>query len=393
MIMLLRSRHCQSILKGIVVLTLLLHSTVSSAVQTPWGSRINGFAQHTLLWSDNNDFITKSDDTITSDITDVGLTLTHEFNRYWKFKGQVNSHKAGETSDGDPDLDFAYVQWQAISQPKHTLDLLAGRVVMRYGFNNELRDVAHSRPSIFSPYSIYYDRFRSTVFAHDGVGFDYRYLMGFNSTRFEAAFVVPRGTEDEIEQIVPAAGYQNPSSNGQEGYYWRLTYEEPLKAKYALSSVFLRWDYDADLPTGNPFLPFLKMKGGFNIGSTGLSVQQNFNLLTTTLEVFRHRAEYYDILPTGDLTIDLDAILLQVQTTCGPLECLVQYEQLASHKTDLTRATTTEDFGIGLGWKAMPNLTIRTEVHYVDGITWLQDAANATHEKWHYIATQFAWAF
>lgn len=392
-IMILRSKHCRSVLNGIAALTVLCAAWVSHAVETPWGSRINGFAQHTLLWSDNNDFITKSDDQITAGITDVGLTLTHDFNHVWKFSGQVNSHKAGVTSDGEPDLDFAYLQWRAINTRNFTMDLSAGRVVMRFGLNNELRDVAHSRPSIFSPYSIYYDRFRSTVFAHDGIGFDHRYILGFDTLRFEGAFVVPRGSEDEIEQIVPPAGYQDPNSNGQEGHYLRLSYEQPLQARYALSTIYLRWDYDAKLPTGFSAMPFLQIKGGFNVGSTGLSFQRNFNTFTTTVELFRHRAEYRGILPTGDVDIDLDAILLQLQTSCGSLDCLVQYEQLASHKTEFARASRTEDIGLGVGWKVLPSLTLRAEAHYVDGVAWLQDAANAKHDKWYYIASQLAWAF
>lgn len=392
MIMLLRSKLCQSILNGIVALTAIMAS-ISHAAETPWGSRLNGFAQHTLLWSDNNDFITKSDDTVTAGITDIGLTLTHEANRYWKFSGQVNSHKAGTSSDGDPDLDYAFVQWRALESQQHALDLNAGRLVMRFGFINELRDVAHSRPSIFAPYSIYYDRFRSTVFAHDGIGFDYRYLMGFNSARFEGAIIVPRGDDEEVNQLVPPAGFENASANGQEGYYVRLSYEQPLNARYAISSVFLRWDYDAQLPTGFPQAPLLPIKGGFNVGSTGISIQQNFQSWIVTAELFRHRAEYNGLLPTGDIAVDLDALLLQLQTNCGPLQCLVQYEQLAAHKSQLSAASDTEDFGLGLSWHALPSLTIKTEFHYVDGVAWLADAENASHTQWHYIATQFAWAF
>ncbi len=390
----LKLKHCRYALSGLAAIGLLLGSVLSHAIDTPWGSRINGFAQHTLLWSDNNDFITDSDDAISSNITDLGITLTHDFTRRWKFTGQVNSHKAGRTGDGNPELDFAYVQWRAVDAPLHQLNLVAGRVVLRFGFYNELRDVAHSRPSIFTPYSIYYDRFRSTVFAHDGVGFDYRYLHGFDSVRFEAAYTTPRSDSEEIDEIVPSAFFSDKSVNGQEGYYYRLSYEQPLKARYALSSIFLRWDYDADFLLTQPVALQIPVSGQVHVGSTGLSMQQHFDSLTATVELFRHHASYDDLFPgSGHITVNLNAVLLQLQSSCGPLTCFVQHEVLEAEDSDLADGNITRDSGLGVGWKLTPNLLLRSEVHYVEGTAWLNDTSSITHNRWHYMSMQIAWTF
>ncbi len=187
MIKLLRSKHCPLCLKAwlLIVSSVLLTNGSAVAYELAEGSHLNGFAHHSLLWTDNNDFIVNTDDKINHAITDVGLTLNHSFNRYWHFSGQINSHKAGETNNGGIDLDFAYIQWGLIKNNKHRLNLSLGRVVMRYGLFNEIRDVTHSRSSIFVPYSIYYDRFRSLIFSQDGISFDYKYFKGFDHFRFE----------------------------------------------------------------------------------------------------------------------------------------------------------------------------------------------------------------
>ena len=382
-------RYAHNYLLGIA---LLVASMATHAIETPWGSRLNGFAQHTLLWTDNNDFITDSDDKVSSNITDFGLTLTHDFNRRWKFTGQVNSHKAGRTGDGNPELDFAYLQWRAYEDSRNQLDLVAGRVVLRFGLYNELRDVAHSRPSIFTPYSIYYDRFRSTVFAHDGAGFDYKFFKGFDTIRVEAAYTTPRSDKDEIDEIVPPY-FQDESVNGQEGYYYRVSYEQPLKARYAFSSIYLRWDYDADFLITQPIVFSLPVSGQFEIGSTGISMQQHFNTMTATVELFRHKASYSDLFPTGDVTVNLNALLLQLQSSCGDFTCFAQYEHFESEDSNLADGTTTKDLGLGIGWKAMPNLLLRGEVHSVDGTSWINDISSITHNRWHYVSTQLAWTF
>lgn len=360
------------------------------------GSHINGFAHHTLLWSDNNDFIVDTDDKINHAVTDIGITLNHRANRYWHFSAQINSHKAGETSDGDIDLDFAYLQWHLFNTHRQKLSLLAGRVVMRYGLFNEIRDVTHSRSSIFVPYSIYYDRFRSIVFSQDGIAFDYKYFKGFDHIRIEGAYTTPRGSKEEIAEVLPTQ-YQNGKSDGQEAYYFRASYEQPLRARYMVSGVYLRWDYQGELVNTNPlssaFLPLIPVKGGFDLGSMGVSTQQFIHHYTLTIELFRHHASYRDLLPTGDFKVDLNAAYAQLQMPCGPIMCMAQYEMLESLESDMAPSSKTEDIGIGIAWQFNHDLLLRAELHKIDGTAWLRNPTTARHKNWTYASTQIAWKF
>lgn len=403
MIKLHRSKHYPLCLKvGLLLCSIILIGQRAVAYELAEGSHLHGFAHHTLLWTDNNDFIVDTDDQINHAITDIGLTLNHQFNRYWHFSGQINSHKAGETNDGDVDLDFAYLQWRLIDSNKQKLNLLTGRVVMRYGLFNEIRDVTHSRSSIFVPYSIYYDRFRSLIFSHDGVGFDYKYFKGFDHIRIDGAIATPRGTEEEVSEVLPTDALVNGKSDGQESYYLRTSYEQPLQARYMLSSVFLRYDYDGDFALANPatgsIVGLLPISGGFELSSTGFSTQQFINQYTLTLELFRHHVEYQKLLVDNslaaiDLELDLNAAYLQVQAPCGPLLCMVQYEMLETLESDLSPSTKTEDAGIGIALHLDHNFMLRAEVHKIDGTAWLRDPTPNSSENWTYAATQLAWKF
>lgn len=374
---------------GVWLPLLLTYHESISAIELPWGSHLNGFVQQGFMWSDNNDFNGDSDDQINTQLTDLGLTLSHKVGSRFSFSGQVVSHQTGDIDNGEPFLDYAYASWHSFPADHQLVDIHAGRIIMQYGFYNEIRDIALSRPSIFAPYSVYYGRLRRSMTAHDGVGFRYQHFVGFDTIKIEGGAAIPQADEKVMQGVFPEEIFVG-EANGQEAYFSRLSYESPLRSRYAASLMYLSWDYSGD------FIAFpgvvAPVDGRLTSQSYGLSTQQHVQSVTFTAEAFQHNIHYHHLLPT-EIKITIDAAYLQSQFPCFAVQCLAQVEYFKANNLEFLNVKETSDMGLGFNWSFHPQLALRLEGHRVKGQGWIASQTKIKHQVWHYIVSQIAWTF
>lgn len=388
------------------LLSLNLLCQVCQSVAAPLDN-LHGFAQQSALYSDANNFIGNSDDQIITDIRDVGFNYHQRITSNLGFTGQVVSHEAGAQTSNNIELDYGFIEYLPLQNENLRTTLRLGRVIQNYGLFNEVRDVAHLRPSVFVPYSIYYDRLRKSVFAEDGASFKLEIIEPESVWSTEIGVARPRSDKNEIRTFLPSQ-LLSGSSDGQNAYFFKIANEDALNYRLALSGIYLSWDYTGNfnLPTGPSSSIPIPVDGFMAASSIGISFEKYLGGFTLISEIFRPQVEYLDLIP------DINPNTLQVNGTqrirsqqlagyvhlnyaCSArITCFTQYEyfKILTESQGLTN-TTTRDIAIGVRVFLPWNLQFKLEAHDVNGSAWLGLDRSDAVKKWHYYASQINWAF
>ena len=129
----------------------------------------HGFISQSLIHTSDNNLGGDSDDGVASDIRELGANLSWRPNPDWLISGQALARWAGATDDGELRLDYGFVDRSVIADGDDQIGIRFGKIKNPYGFFNTTRDVAHTRPSIIMPQSIYLDRVRNFILSAPGV--------------------------------------------------------------------------------------------------------------------------------------------------------------------------------------------------------------------------------
>lgn len=153
----------------IVALALVLTSSLATAQPTlPNGLRLHGFASQGAVYTSSNRFYGDSPGT-SLEFTEIGLNASWRLSPRLLLAGQVLSRRAGDMSDGWPEIDFALADINLVTQDSHRAGVRLGRLKNRLGLYNETRDVPFTHPGIFLPQVVYFDKVRNLVLATDGI--------------------------------------------------------------------------------------------------------------------------------------------------------------------------------------------------------------------------------
>ena len=148
-----------------------LSATVArmSTLKLPDTVQVHGFATQGYLNStgNNNVFGNSNQDSGTFGFREVGLNASVQLRPNLLISAQGLHRHAGVGSQ-DIRLDYGVVDYKAYSGENSQFGIRLGRIKNPLGFYNETRDVAHTRPSIMLPQSIYFDRTRNLAMAADG---------------------------------------------------------------------------------------------------------------------------------------------------------------------------------------------------------------------------------
>ena len=130
--------------------------------------QVHGFASQAVINTSANSWFGDSAQT-SFGFTELGLNGSVRAHRRLLLAGQVLSRRAGEMYDGTPSLDYALADWTVLTSPEYRLGLRLGRIKNPLGLYNETRDVPFTRPSIFLPQVVYFDKVRNLFLSSDGV--------------------------------------------------------------------------------------------------------------------------------------------------------------------------------------------------------------------------------
>ncbi|WP_417328908.1 hypothetical protein [Halomonas cupida] len=338
--------------------------------------QVHGFLSQAYIVTDENNFFgTSSDGNGSWDFTELGLNASIRPTENLLVAAQVLSRRAGEGDDGDPRLDYGVVDWQMVNQQDRTIGAQFGRFKNPFGFYNQTRDVAFTRPSILLPQSIYFDRTRSLALAADGASVYYEERLDNGLLRTQ--FGVGRAqVDDDVEYAIgldsfPGGFEADTSAIGQ------IRYEhDGGRMVFALSTASVHADYDSpgQVPGDGElaFQPWI------------LSAQYNAEYWSLTAEYALRDVELRGFDAFADEQNRGESWYVQyTRRFLDDWQWVVRYDSLVNDRDDRdgskyeasgrgpAHSQFADDLTVGLQWQPHPNLMFAGEYHHVDGTGWL----------------------
>jgi len=352
--------------------------------------QFHGFATQSYIHTDSNNFFGSSEDG-SFDFRELGI------NSLWRVTGnlqlavQLVAREAGETDDGDLRVDYGFLDYALINSDTGTTGLRIGRVVNPYGFYNDTRDMAATRPSILLPQSIYFDQNRNFALSSDGVQLYHEYSKDSGDYTVQFGVFEPRMRDPDFE---PSLFFQKVPGDLEGAASWmgRILYERDFgRIRLAFTAADVNVDY-APGPA-DPILP-----GEFHFRPYILSAQYNRENWSLTAEYAKRKAELEKF---GPPPVEFTGTSYFIQGTYRfhqDWEIFVRYDELIwddddPDGEDFQAATGlpahsqfAKDWTIGLRWDLNTKVMLRTEWHNVNGTGWLSNLENpnptVTEQYW-----------
>jgi hypothetical protein len=338
--------------------------------------QVHGFASQAVINSSANRYFGNSPGT-SFDFTELGLNASYQVDPRLLFSGQLLVRRAGEMYDGTPSLDYGLVDYRPISDAEQILGIRLGRIKNPFGLYNETRDVPFTRPGIFLPQVIYYDKVRNLLLSYDGIMvYGDRYSDQGNLSL--SLGVGQSVIDNNVEWTYLGADFEGDLR--ADGINWgigSLWYSTPAdELKLGLSAILTEMDFDAraDSPLST---------GTIDVFDWVASFQYNAADWTISSEYARTPTRWNELgpnFPFEDQT--MEGYYLQGAYRLRPnLEVMARYEEGFANRrdrdgrsfSDLTGGTVPRsDFfakiwTLGLRWDINPNIMFRLELQRHDG--------------------------
>jgi hypothetical protein len=382
----------------------------------PGDFQIHGFLSQAYIVTSENNVFGNSDSGGGGSfgLTEAGLNASVRPLPKLLLSAQVLSRRAGEGNTGMPRLDYGFLDYRLYSHEANQFGIRVGRLKNPFGFYNDTRDVAFTRPSILLPQSIYFDRTRNLGLSSDSVQL-YSDLahsnLGSFSTQFGIALPVV-GDKDTAYSFLTSGGANLPGHLTREvSYIGRGIYESNDKRiRLAVSGSWVNIGYD---PSG-----MLDMgAGSIQFSPIYFSAQYNAERWSLTSEYALRHFVYDKNFTTETLKSGLNGLdfygesfYFQGEYRFTPkLEGILRYDVLFTDRADRdgkefaaktknpAHTRFAKDITVGLRWNVTPQFMLRAEYHNVNGTGWLSTLDNivpqVTDQHWHLFAIQASFRF
>ena len=392
-----------SAMVGLLALIVVPHARSDQGVLDTL--QVHGFLSQALIITDDNNFFgPSSEDDGSLKFTEIGANASLRPHENVLLAAQVLSRRAGgDGKEASPTLDYGLLDYQMLSDQQRTFGVQLGRVKNPFGFYNQTRDVAFTRPSILLPQSIYFDRTRSLALAGDGITLYHEERLDTGALRLQAGVGQAR-VEDDVERTLGLERFPG-SLEAESSAIGQIRYEhDGGRIVTALSAASVNADYDS--PNGSPG------NGTFQFQPWVLSFQYNEELWSLTAEYAIRQLKLEDFTALSDTDKDGESWYVQyTRRFHHDWQWLVRYDSLVNDRDDRSgeafAASTggavpahsqfADDITLGLQWTPHPRLMLAGEYHYVDGTAWLPSQDNpdpaATERRWSMLLFQFSVRF
>ncbi|MGQ7261704.1 hypothetical protein [Vreelandella sp. V005] len=365
--------------------------------------QVHGFLSQALIITDENEFFGPSNQGVGSfEYTEIGLNTSLRPHQDILLAAQVLSRRAGgESSDALPELDYGLIDYQMVSNQQRTFGIQLGRIKNPFGFYNQTRDVAFTRPSILLPQSIYFDRTRSLGLSGDGVTFYHDEKLSTGAIRTQLGFGKAR-IENDVEQTLGLDSFPGSLEPGSSAI-GQIRYEhDGGRIITALSTAKANADYNS---YGNQ-----PGNGSFQFQPWVFSFQYNQELWTLTAEYATRHLELtgFESIPNSS-TRGESWYLQFTRRFNNNWQWLVRYDSLVNNRDDRSGKTFeakglgpahsqfADDLTFGLQWTPHPQVMLAGEYHHVDGTGWWpnqgNEASEETSRRWNMLLFQLSLRF
>jgi len=365
------------------------------------GFQVHGFAsQGYFLTSENNTYGESSKQHGTLGLTETGINVSFTPVNNIRLAAQGIYRHAGDVSE-EARLDYALLDWTFIDNESLQMGLRLGRIKNPFGFYNETRDVAFTRPSITLP-SIYYERSRNLLLSTDGAQFyaDKALSIGNVSLQLNIGELGDELEELEIAILtLDAPGHleNKPSYLAKVGY-------ESTSGATRLAFSYSNADMEYKPGQGDFF-----DSGDLNFKQFVFSAQQRFGDITLTGEYLRQENIFENFGPFyPDVSPTTESYYLQGgYQFSNRIKGYVRYDALFLDKDNRDgkqiipntprSAAFTKSYMFGLQWDPSYQWMLQAEYHRVNGIALLSFADNPDHfaakQHWNVFSLQLSYRF
>ena len=207
--------------------------------------QIHGFIAQGIIDVDGSDFV-NDDGELSSELTEVGLNASYQFNSLFRVTGQVVYLDGGNRYDDGMRIDYALLDWSTYQNENWQINLYLGRFKNNHWLYSGTRDVPFTRPSIILPQSIYFDGFRDIAVGGDGVALKVSYSSDHLG---DFDFNLSKGSShisDEQMKIIlgeTATGKFKQTYDVQASGYWQPLYSS---WRFGLSLLDSDFSYEAN---------------------------------------------------------------------------------------------------------------------------------------------------
>ncbi len=358
-------------------------ATVSQLACADWKETLqyHGFlTQGFVLTSDNRFYGTSEKGSF--DLTEIGFNASLRPLSRLGISAQVLYRRAGEMDDTEVRLDYGLLDYTVVSLDNLRFGVLLGRYKNPLGLYNETRDVAFTRPSIFLPQSIYFDRTRNLALAFDGGLLYGNYTSAFGDVSLRLGAGQPTVNSTELERLV--TGINGPGElDDQTSYIGQLLYElGGGRLRLAASGAALNVKYQPGLQDrfGSGQLRFQPVIFSAQYNGEDFSLTSEYAIRPSRLSNFgvfpdtQFTGESYYFQATYRLTDDWEAIARYDVFYADREDKHGNDYEARTHQPGFTRYA--KDWTLGLRWDMTSSLMLRAEYHRVHGTGWLAVSEN-----------------
>jgi len=371
-----------------------------------WRSSLqfHGFLSQGFVYTSNNRWYGDSEKG-SPDFTEMGLNLSFRPFGPLRLAAQGVFRRSGQINPNEVRLDYALADYTFFSANQGRIGIMLGRVKNPLGLYNETRDVAFTRPTIFLPQSIYFDRTRNLGLANDGFQLYGEYSTKWGDWFFRAGAGLPNGTKDkEFERLVLGKNW-NGEIEPELSAIGRLMYEyQGGMVRLAVTGTMVNTHFKPG--KGTPF-----EDGKIRFNPVIFSAQYNGEKLTLTGEYALRFAKFKNFGPFfPDTSTTGESYYLQASYRILPqVELVGRYDVFFADRDDTSGRKFAErsgrprysrfayDWTAGIRWDITSWWMVRAEYHNVDGVGWLAASENGnysdTKKNWHMFALLTAFRF
>ncbi len=378
--------------------------SLAQAQELGHGVQAHGFFSQSLVYTSDNNVGGNSDDALAWNLRELGANLSWRPNPDWLLSGQALARWAGAADKGEVRLDYGFVDRTLFANGEDQVGVRVGKIKNPYGFFNTTRDVAHTRPGIIMPQSIYLDRIRNFILSapgaaaygnHAGETVDIAWSLG--AVRFD-------GDDEDLEHLFLLSNRAgtlkgDTSWTGQlmaelDGGRWR--------AGLTLGAINMHYE-----PGTDPMLT----AGRNRLTPVVLSLEHNAEKFSLTGEYsqVKHDSSRYGASPLAVALQSPNTLeAWYLQATYRPTldwRIFLRRDELYLDKADKKGAnapppfsgytTFAKDWTLGARYD-MNAWTFSAELHKVYGTLWLSPLdtpVTSQKAKWNMLLLQAAWRF
>lgn len=380
--------------KPVVALLACVASAQAFALEPFEGMQVHGFLSQGLVHTSDNRFFGDSDDGASSEFTELGINASWRAQPGLLLSAQGVSRRAGEGDHGEIRLDYGFAHVSGTLGAAPDWGLQIGKSKLPYGLYNETRDVAHTRPGILLPQSIYFDRARNLALAATGVQGMIDFPLSGGRLRLRAGAGLPEVDDPSIEYAFIGIDLPGHFESRATEFAQVMYIPDSQQMRFALTHVVLDMPYS--LGGLVEFRPWI-LSASYDGEDFSLTSEVMLNTLRSTLAlpaIDQHGLSYY---------------LQCVYRASSRWEWLLRHDVFYADRNDRDGSEFAlahpgfpavtgyaRDWTLGLRHHLTSDMMLAAEWHRVDGAGWLpleDNQGTGLTRRWDMLLLQASYRF